>query len=148
MKKNRRKGMKLNFEVDGDDFLLAGEASSQVKKVLKQLGVASDIIRRIAIAMYEAEINMVLHANGGMVDVDISPEKIYIVFQDTGPGIEDIELAMQEGYSTASDKIRELGFGAGMGLRNMKRYSDDLKITSELGKGTKVEIIVYLNREG
>ncbi|HOQ16438.1 MAG: anti-sigma regulatory factor [Epulopiscium sp.] len=140
--------MKLNFEVDGDDFLLAGEASSQVKKVLKQLGVASDIIRRIAIAMYEAEINMVLHANGGMVDVDISPEKIYIVFQDTGPGIEDIELAMQEGYSTASDKIRELGFGAGMGLPNMKRYSDDLKITSELGKGTKVEIIVYLNREG
>ena len=140
--------MKLNFEVDGDDFLLAGEASSQVKKVLKQLGVVSDIIRRIAIAMYEAEINMVLHANGGMVDVDISPEKIYIVFQDTGPGIEDIELAMQEGYSTASDKIRELGFGAGMGLPNMKRYSDDLKITSELGKGTKVEIIVYLNREG
>lgn len=140
--------MKLNFEVDGDDFLLAGEASSQVKKVLKQLGVASDIIRRIAIAMYEAEINMVLHANGGMVDVDISPEKIYIVFQDTGPGIEDIQLAMQEGYSTASDKIRELGFGAGMGLPNMKRYSDDLKITSELGKGTKVEIIVYLNREG
>ena len=98
--------------------------------------------------MYEAEINMVLHANGGSIDVDITPEKIYILFQDEGPGIKDIELAMQEGYSTASDEIRELGFGAGMGLPNMKRYSDDLKISSELGKGTKVEITVYLNREG
>ncbi|NLJ88676.1 MAG: anti-sigma regulatory factor [Epulopiscium sp.] len=140
--------MKLSFTVDGDEFLLAGEASSQVKKVLKQLGVSSAIIRKIAIAMYEAEINMVLHANGGSIDVDITPEKIYILFQDEGPGIKDIELAMQEGYSTASDEIRELGFGAGMGLPNMKRYSDDLKISSELGKGTKVEITVYLNREG
>lgn len=140
--------MKLSFTVDGDEFLFAGEASSQVKKVLKQLGVSSAIIRKIAIAMYEAEINMVLHANGGSIDVDITPEKIYILFQDEGPGIKDIELAMQEGYSTASDEIRELGFGAGMGLPNMKRYSDDLKISSELGKGTKVEITVYLNREG
>lgn len=137
--------MKLTFEVDGDEFILAGEASSQVKKVLKQLGVSSEVIRKIAIAMYEAEINMVLHANGGKIGVDITPEKVYIVFEDTGPGIFDIELAMQEGYSTASDEVRELGFGAGMGLPNMKKYSDSLNIISKVGKGTKVEITVCLN---
>ncbi|WP_058485119.1 ATP-binding protein [Defluviitalea phaphyphila] len=136
--------MKLNFEVDGDEFILAGEASSQVKKILKQLGVSSEIIRRIAIAMYEAEINMVIHANGGKIEVEITPKKVYIVLKDTGPGIPDIDLAMQEGYSTASEEVRELGFGAGMGLPNMKKYSDDLKITSEVGKGTTVEITVYI----
>lgn len=139
-----RNRMKLHFEVDGNDFLLAGDASGKVKNVLKKLGIESSIIRKIAIAMYEAEMNMVIHANGGRVDVDILPEQIQVVLQDTGPGIPDIDLAMKEGYSTASHEIRELGFGAGMGLPNMKKYSDNLHITSEVGKGTKVEIIILL----
>jgi serine/threonine-protein kinase RsbT len=136
--------MKLSFDVDGDQFILAGESSSQVKKVLRQLGVSSEVIRKIAIAMYEAEINMVIHANGGIIDVEITSEKVYVVLKDTGPGIPDIELAMQEGYSTASEKVRELGFGAGMGLPNMKKYCDCLNVTSEVGKGTTVEITVYI----
>lgn len=139
-----RNRMKLHFEVDGNDFLLAGDASGKVKNVLKKLGIESSIIRKIAIAMYEAEMNMVIHANGGRVDVDILPKQIQVVLQDTGPGIPDIDLAMKEGYSTASHEIRELGFGAGMGLPNMKKYSDNLHITSEVGKGTKVEITILL----
>lgn len=135
--------MKLHFDVDGDNFLLAGEASGEVKKALKRLGVASQIIRKIAIAMYEAEMNMVLHAQGGVIDVMISSDKIKVVLQDCGPGIVDIELAMQEGYSTATQEIRELGFGAGMGLPNMKRYSDELHLSSEVGVGTRVELTVY-----
>lgn len=136
--------MKLSFDVDGEDFLRAGEASTEVKKVLKKLGIDAAIIRKISIAMYEAEMNMVLHANGGTIEADISKDKIEVKLQDTGPGIEDIERAMQEGYSTASHEIRELGFGAGMGLPNMKRYSDYLKITSEVGKGTLVHLVVLL----
>lgn len=136
--------MKLSFEVDGEDFLRAGEASTEVKKVLKKLGIDATIIRKISIAMYEAEMNMVLHANGGTIEADISKDKIQVKLQDTGPGIEDIGLAMKEGYSTASHEIRELGFGAGMGLPNMKRYSDHLKITSEVGVGTLVELTVIL----
>lgn len=137
--------MKLHYDVDGEQFTLAGEASSQVKKILKQLGIKSDIIRKISISMYEAEINMVIHANGGSIDVEILPDRVYIVLKDTGPGIPDINLAMQEGYSTASDRVREMGFGAGMGLPNIKRYSDFMKISSEVGKGTCVEITVMLN---
>lgn len=136
--------MKLHYDVDGNQFTLAGEASSQVKKVLKQLGIKSEVIRKISISMYEAEINMVIHANGGSIDVDVSPDKVYIVLKDTGPGIPDIDLAMKEGYSTASDQVRELGFGAGMGLPNIKRYSDNMKVTSEVGKGTTVEITVFI----
>ncbi len=136
--------MKLHFEVLKDEFVRAGEASSSVKKILKQLGVSSEIIRKVAIAMYEAEINMVIHANGGTVDVDILPDKVYLVLTDTGPGIPDIELAKKEGYSTASDEVRDLGFGAGMGIPNMMRNSDFFKITSEVGKGTTVEIEVNL----
>lgn len=135
--------MKLHFNVDGNDFLLAGEASGQVKKVLKKLGISSAIIRKIAISMYEAEMNMVLHANGGTIDVNISSEQIYVILEDEGPGIADIDLAMKEGYSTASHEIRELGFGAGMGLPNMKRYSDELTVSSKIGIGTKVELIVH-----
>ncbi len=138
------KTVKLHYNVDGEEFTLAGEASSQVKKVLKQLGIKSDVIRKVSIAMYEAEINMVIHANGGFIDVDIEPDKVYIVLKDTGPGIPDIDLAMQEGYSTATDKVRELGFGAGMGLPNIKRYSDNMKISSEVGKGTTVELTIYI----
>ena len=135
--------MTLHFDVEKDNFILAGEASGEVKKVLKKIGIASAVIRKIAIAMYEAEMNMVIHACGGEINVEISKNKIYVVLEDVGPGIPDIELAMKEGYSTATHAIREMGFGAGMGLPNMKRYSDELKVTSKVGEGTKVELTVY-----
>ena len=137
--------VKLHYDVDVNDFTIAGEASSAVKKVLKQLGFSPDVIRRVAVAMYECEINMVIHADGGVIDVEISPDKIRMVHSDRGPGIADIEKAMQKGYSTADDKVRELGFGAGMGLPNMKRYTDDMKITTEIGKGTVVDMTVLVN---
>ena len=136
--------MKLHYEVDGDDFTLAGATSAKVKKYLKQLGLSPDVIRRVAIAMYEAEINMVIHADGGTIDVEISPEKIRILFSDKGPGIPDIEKAMQEGYSTATNEIRELGFGAGMGLPNMKMYSDEMNISTIVGKGTDIELTINI----
>lgn len=132
----------LKYIVPGDDFTRAGEASGAVKRKLKQLGFNSDVIRKVAIAMYEGEINMVIHANGGEADVEILPDKIHIILADQGPGIPDISLAMKEGWSTAPDNVRSLGFGAGMGLPNIKKYSDDLKIETELGKGTKLFITV------
>lgn len=138
--------MKLNFSVDGNNFLLAGEASGQVKKVLRQLGISAEIVRRIAISMYEAEINMVIHGGGGEIIVEVTPEKVMLTLTDQGPGIPDINLAMEEGYTTASNKVREMGFGAGMGLPNIKRYSDDLRVKSEIGKGTTVEIDVLLKK--
>ena len=131
-----------SFTVHGDDFSSAGEASVQVKKILRSIGFDSETIRRVSIAMYEAEINMVIHAGGGVADLYVYPDKIVIVLTDKGPGIADIDLAMSEGYSTAPDNIRSLGFGAGMGLPNIKRYSDDLKIDSKLGEGTKLTITV------
>ena len=138
--------VKLHYDVAPDDFTVAGEASGAVKKILKQLGFSPEIIRRVAVAMYECEINMVIHADGGYIDVEITPEKIRMIHTDNGPGIKDIEKAMQEGYSTADSKVRELGFGAGMGLPNMKRYTDDMKITTELGKGTVVDMTVIVNK--
>lgn len=132
--------MRLEYDVDGNDFIRAGEASAALKRTLKQLGLASGLIRRVAIAMYEAEINMVIHANGGKIEVDLSDTNLKICLMDTGPGIENIDLAMTEGYSTATHEIRELGFGAGMGLPNMKRYSDDLQVTSTVGVGTTVTL--------
>ena len=134
----------FHYDIDGADYTVAGQASSSIKKILKQLGVNPDIIRKAAISMYEGEINTVIHGKGGAADVLIAPDKIIITFTDNGPGIKDIEKAMQEGFSTASDEARELGFGAGMGLPNMKKYSDELNITSEIGKGTTVEIIINL----
>lgn len=134
--------LRLHYDVDGDDFTRAGEASTQVKKTLKKLGYNSDAIRRTAIAMYEAEINMVIHAGGGFVDVDVYPDKISIVMVDHGPGIPDVEKAMQEGYSTAPENVRTLGFGAGMGLPNIKKYTDSLEIETELGKGTTLRMEV------
>ncbi len=134
--------MKLHYTVDGDDFTRAGETSSKVKKTLKQLGFSPDVVRRVAIAMYEGEINMVIHANGGDIDVDISPDEIVIYMKDTGPGIPDIEKAMQEGYSTADQNVRELGFGAGMGIPNMKKYSDSMEIDTKIGEGTCVKLII------
>ena len=132
----------LTYQVDGEDFSSAGEASSAVKKALKQLGFSPEVVRRVAIAMYEAEINMVIHAEGGEATVEITKEYIRITLADRGPGIKDIELAMQEGYSTAPEEVRNLGFGAGMGLPNIKKYSDDLKIDSEIGVGTTLTILI------
>lgn len=132
----------LTYDVSSDDFTRAGEASSDTKKILKQLGVAPEIVRKVAIAMYEGEINMVIHANGGRITVTIAPDMVTMVLADTGPGIADVEKAMQAGYSTAPDDVRSLGFGAGMGLPNMKKYSDDMSINSVVGKGTTVTMIV------
>ncbi len=134
----------FHFDVDGEDFTSAGHASVQIKKNLRQLGVSPDIIRRVSIAMYEGEINMVIHARGGSADVSVTEEYIEIVLADQGPGIKDIDQAMQEGFSTAPDNIRSLGFGAGMGLPNMKRYTDYMDIKSTVGVGTTITMRVNL----
>lgn len=134
----------FRFEVLGNDFTSAGQASVQVKKNLRQLGLDSEIIRRVSIAMYEGEINMVIHAGGGIAEVVVNEEYIEIILEDTGPGIKDIEQAMQAGYSTASDTIRSLGFGAGMGLPNMKKNTDSMQITSTIGVGTRIVMRVML----
>lgn len=136
--------IRLHYDVPGDDFTRAGEASSAVKRKLKQLGFQPDVIRRVAIAMYEGEINMVIHAGGGEADVEILPGRVTAVLTDHGPGIPDVEQAMQEGYSTAGPTARELGFGAGMGLPNMKRYSDEMTIETEVGKGTVVTVVIKI----
>ena len=134
----------FHFDVDGEDFSSAGEASVLVKKKLRQLGVPADVIRKVSIAMYEGEINMVIHANGGAADVTVTDSEVIIVLADSGPGIPDVSLAMKEGYSTARDNIRALGFGAGMGLPNMKKYTDSMKIDTEVGVGTTITITVKL----
>ena len=139
-----KEAVKLHFIVDGDDFTSAGQASVQVKKSLRQLGISPEIIRKVSIAMYEGEINMVIHAGGGEADVLIFEDHIEIRLNDHGPGIADINLAMQEGFSTAPDAIRTLGFGAGMGLPNMKRYTDSMEIDSTLGEGTRILMKVNL----
>ena len=128
----------FHFDVDGENFTSAGQASTAVKRNLRQLGMPPEIIRRVSIAMYEGEINMVIHANGGVADVIVHEDNIEIILADRGPGIKDINLAMQEGYSTAPDNIRSLGFGAGMGLPNTKRVSDDFDISSSKADGTTV----------
>ncbi|MBQ1944890.1 MAG: ATP-binding protein [Ruminococcus sp.] len=135
----------LHYEVSGEDFTRAGEASGAVKKRLKSLGYNPDAIRRVAIAMYEAEINMVIHADGGYCDVDIYPDKVEILLADHGPGIPDVEKAMQEGFSTAPDNVRSLGFGAGMGLPNIKKYSDEMRIETIIGVGTNLYLTVKVN---
>lgn len=135
----------FRFDVDGENFTSAGQASVQVKKNLRQLGIAPDIIRKISIAMYEGEINMVIHAGGGKAEVQVTEDYVEIILADTGPGIKNIEQAMQEGFSTAPDAIRSLGFGAGMGLPNMKRYTDSMKIDTQVGVGTTVTMRVNLN---
>jgi anti-sigma regulatory factor (Ser/Thr protein kinase) len=134
----------FHFNIDGEDFTSAGQASVQVKKNLRRLGLDPEIIRRVSIAMYEGEINMVIHAQGGTADVIVHPDKIEIILSDKGPGIEDVDLAMQEGYSTATDSVRSLGFGAGMGLPNMKRDTDNMDIESTVGVGTKIKMAVLL----
>ena len=136
--------LKLTFDVNGENFTSAGEASVQTKKNLRMLGVHPDIVRRVAIAMYEGEINMVIHAGGGVATVTVYPEKIEIILEDKGPGIPDVELAMKEGFSTAPENIRSLGFGAGMGLPNMKKNTDTMEIASVFGEGTKITMTVNL----
>lgn len=128
------------FLVEGGDFRNAGNASTQIKTILKQIGIPGEVIRRVAIAAYEAEMNMVMYAKRGVMTLRIEPMKVEISVEDEGPGIEDIELAMQEGYSTASPEIREMGFGAGMGLPNIKKNSDEFSIASTVGKGTQLSI--------
>lgn len=135
--------MKLNFQVDGGNFAKEGVASSEVKKVLKKLGVPPMIIRRIVVALYEAEVNIVAHAQQGFISVDVHHDKVEIELRDKGPGIGDISQAMQEGFSTASEEVRAMGFGAGMGLPNIKKNADELNIESKVGEGTTVHITNY-----
>lgn len=136
--------MQKHYDISGSDFARAGEASSNFKTILKQLGISGEIIRKVAISMYEAEINTVIHGGGGYCDAEISGSSIVVSFTDNGPGIKNIELAMKEGYSTATDSVRELGFGAGMGLPNMKKYTDNLEIQSQPGQGTTVILTINL----
>ena len=136
--------IKLVYPVEGGDLIEAGEASSKMKLTLKKLGLPQDVIRRASICMYEGEINMVIHADGGQAEVEVDTDQIIIRMQDTGPGIPDVAQAMQEGFSTAGQTARALGFGAGMGLPNIKRYSDEMSIETELGKGTTVTVRIKI----
>lgn len=134
----------LEFKVAKEDFSKAGEASSSIKKTLKKLGVNSKVIRRVAIVTYEAEMNIVIHSQGGKISVEIDTEKINIVARDAGPGIPDTEKALEVGFSTATQQVRELGFGAGMGLPNIQRCSDEFSIESVVGEYTMVESTIYI----
>jgi len=137
--------MDFKFDIEGGNFSKAGTASSDVKKILKKLNVDPKLIKRIVVSIYEAEVNVVAHAYEGEMNVSIFPEKIIVRIVDKGPGIPDIDLAMQKGYSTASPAVREMGFGAGMGLPNIKKNTNELNIKSEVGVGTEIELINYLN---
>ncbi len=136
----------MSYEVPGDDFTHAGEASSATKRALKKLGISPAVVRNVAIAMYEGEINMVIHAGGGHIDLSVTPDAVTMVLTDHGPGIPDVEKAMQNGWSTASAEVRSMGFGAGMGLPNMKKYTDEMHIDTEVGRGTTITMTVYLNK--
>ncbi len=135
--------MKYHFDIPGDDFSLAGNAALELKKTFKGLGLSSDVIKRVAIAMYEAELNMVVHADGGTIDVELSDTDIHIVVSDNGPGISDVQKAMLEGFSTANNVYVELGYGAGMGLSNIKRNTDSLIIDSVPNKGTTLTMCIH-----
>lgn len=136
--------MHFEYKIIGGDFNLAGKPSSEVKKILKRLGVDNKVIKRTVIALYEAEVNVVAHATSGIIKVDIDPTVIKIVLDDVGPGIPNIPLAMTKGFSTATKAVREMGFGAGMGLPNIKDNVDLFNISSEVGKGTKLELTNYI----
>jgi len=137
--------MEYEYNITGGDFSKAGFASSNLKKALKQLNIPSKLIKRIVIALYEAEMNIVAHAYEGVIKVEITPEKIYINVKDKGPGIEDIQQAMEDGYSTASEEVREMGFGAGMGLSNIKNNADDFEIVSTVNEGTELKIVTKIS---
>ncbi len=129
---------RISYPVAAADYTSAGKASTDIKRRLKQLGVGGDVLRRVAVASYEVELNLVIHSLGGELTLTVFPDAVRLVSSDVGPGIPDLEMAMREGYSTASEEARSLGFGAGMGLPNMKRNADDFDIQSELGKGTRI----------
>lgn len=139
--------MHFDYKIEGGDFTRAGYASSQVKRSLKQLNVDPKVIKRVVVALYEAEVNIVAHAYHGNIHVEINTEKINMTLIDEGPGIANIEQAMQMGFSTATPEVREMGFGAGMGLPNIKNNSDEFRIESEVGVGTKLNIVVYINKQ-
>jgi anti-sigma regulatory factor (Ser/Thr protein kinase) len=136
---------KQEFPVNGSDFSRAGEVSCEIKNLLKELGLNAQVVRRAAIATYEAEMNIIMYALQGSLILSVTPGQVRIVVEDSGPGIEDVELAMTEGYSTATAEMRELGFGAGMGLANIKKNADDFQITSEVGRGTRLEMTILTN---
>jgi len=136
--------LQKTYTISGDDALTFGEASSDIKKILGRLGIPPEVIKRTAVSMYEAEINTIIHGGGGVGEVEIYPDHIRILFRDEGPGIPDIQKAMEPGFSTASDTAREMGFGAGLGLPNIKKNSDELTIDSEVGRGTTVTIIIRI----
>ncbi|OCL25284.1 anti-sigma regulatory factor [Orenia metallireducens] len=148
MQKDEIRQVILNCEVEAGDFSVGGEASSKLKSLLHKLGIPAQTIRRIAIATYELEINIIIHTYGGRLKADVTPSEIRVIASDKGPGIADLEKAFQPGYSTASQKAREMGFGAGMGLCNIKRYSDELHVETEVGKGTEIEARIYLRESG
>jgi len=135
------------YSVDGKEFVSIGIASTKIKAALKMLGIPSDLIRRASIVAYEAEMNVVIHGGGGLMKLEVHPDFIQIVARDEGPGIPDISKAMQEGFSTATEKIREMGFGAGMGLPNIKRNSDRMEIISEVEKGTEIRVAIDLRNK-
>jgi serine/threonine-protein kinase RsbT len=137
----------IEYAINEKDFLVAGESASKTKKALQQLGLKPEVVKNTAIIVYEAAMNVVIHANHGRLKITIVPGEIFILTEDVGPGIPDIDLAMQEGYSTATEEIREMGFGAGMGLPNIKHCSNDLKIKSEPGVGTTLEARIYLTQK-
>ncbi len=137
--------MKFEYEVKGGDFSNAGTASSNVKKILRQLNVDGKLIKRTVVALYEAEVNIVAHAFKGVITVDVDTSRIDIILDDSGPGIEDIDKAMEAGYSTASEKVREMGFGAGMGLSNIRKNTDEFSIESKVGEGTRLHFVNYLS---
>jgi serine/threonine-protein kinase RsbT len=136
------------FEIRGGDFSNAGKTSTSIKEILQEIGIDPSIIIRASIASYEAEMNVVMYAQSGIITLNITPEKLHFRLEDDGPGIEDVELAMKEGFSTATERMREMGFGAGMGLPNIKRNADEFEIFSEPGKGTSLDITIYLNETG
>ena len=136
--------IKFNYTVPGDNFTAAGQASTDLKRKLKVMGVDSKSLRNINISLYEGEINLAIHAGGGEITALVYPDKVEMYLDDNGPGIADVNLAMQEGYSTATEAVRGLGFGAGMGLPNMKKYADEFYIESEVGKGTHIKMVVNL----
>ena len=137
--------MKLSFSIPSMDFSAAGKASTEVKRLLARLGLGQELVKRIAIAMYEGEMNIAIHGGGGRAEMDLTPEMVEISLVDKGPGIADIGLAMTEGYSTASEEVRNMGFGAGMGLPNMKRNADAMTIESKIGSGTSVRLVFHLD---
>ena len=137
-------GLHYHYDVPGDDFTRAGEASGAIKSALKKLGIPPQVVRKVAIAMYEGEINLVIHGGGGVAIVDVDPDRVDIALIDHGPGIPDVEQAMQAGWSTAPDEVRSLGFGAGMGLPNMKKYTDEMSVETEIGVVTTITMVVKL----